>query len=66
MSFKFSLIAILITIYVPILNIDFISLKMEVITFSWNYMGLYILKCLGKTAKWLLIYFHIVFSNYHL
>ena len=45
MSFKFSLIAILITIYVPILNIDFISLKMEVITFkvfpgiTWDYIS---------------------------
>ena len=43
MSFKFSLIAILITISVPILNIDFIPLEMEVVIFkvflgiTWDY-----------------------------
>ena len=43
MSFKFSLITILITIYVPILNIDFIPLEMKVVIFkvflgiTWDY-----------------------------
>lgn len=43
MSFKFSLITILITIYVLILNIDFISLEMKVVIFkvflgiTWDY-----------------------------